>query len=260
MTFDAEQVLPGFVDRIVRVGDTVRRPSGWWTPATAALLQHYERVGFGLAPRHLGFDSRGREIVSFISGCTVNERTIDTAVLGAAVRRLHDAGRGFTPPTGTQWQDGTAAARADEVYCHNDLGPWNILGTDAEVTAFIDFDHVAPKQPVWELADLTYRFGPLYADDFLAGFDWHPSIRDRASRIAALLRGYGRSRVEVEALLSVLVPNLQRHVVRLLARAEASRGRASQVAREGADVDAAACAWTKEHLRDLGEALRTAVS
>ena len=248
-------MLPGFVDRIVRVADTVRRPAEPWTPAVSALLQHYERVGFALAPRHLGYDTEGRQVLSFVAGSTLNERTVDPLAVGSAVRRLHDAGQDFVMPAGTSWHNSAGSAAEGEVLCHNDLGPWNILGTDDEVSAFIDFDTVAPKNPKWELADLAYRFGPLYADDFLARFDWHPTIGERASRIAALLDGYGWPQGRRHQVVGILVENLQQHVDRLTARAWHLQGRAAQVNRDGAAVDAASRDWTAEHLPGLASAL-----
>ena len=53
---------------VVRVGETVRRPAGPWTPAVHALLRHLEGVGFAGAPRALGFDDRGREVLSYVEG------------------------------------------------------------------------------------------------------------------------------------------------------------------------------------------------
>ena len=52
----------------VRIGDTVRRRSGRWTPAVHALLRHLESVGFDAAPRVLGMDGQGREVLSYIEG------------------------------------------------------------------------------------------------------------------------------------------------------------------------------------------------
>ena len=52
----------------VRVGETVRRTSYAWSPAVIDLLQHVEREGFDGAPRALGFDDRGREVLAFIPG------------------------------------------------------------------------------------------------------------------------------------------------------------------------------------------------
>src|ERR1039457_48578 len=63
---DAETPLSGgnMSSGIVRVGDTVRRPAGPWTPAVHALLSHLHAAGFRGAPRPLGIDERGRETPS----------------------------------------------------------------------------------------------------------------------------------------------------------------------------------------------------
>ena len=66
---DAEVLLHGGITNaglVSRVGDTVRRPWRPTSPATHALLDHLERVGFDGAPRFLGVDDRGREILSYI--------------------------------------------------------------------------------------------------------------------------------------------------------------------------------------------------
>jgi hypothetical protein len=36
---------------IVRIGETVRRPPGYWTSAVHGLLRHLESIGFEAAPR-----------------------------------------------------------------------------------------------------------------------------------------------------------------------------------------------------------------
>jgi hypothetical protein len=51
---------------VVRVGNTVRRPTGPHTPFVHSLLRHLEEVGFDGAPRVLGIDEQGREILTFI--------------------------------------------------------------------------------------------------------------------------------------------------------------------------------------------------
>lgn len=55
---------------VVRVGDTVRRPTGAHTIAVHQLLAHLEKVGFEGAPRAHGFDERGREVLEWIPGAT----------------------------------------------------------------------------------------------------------------------------------------------------------------------------------------------
>lgn len=53
---------------VVRIGDTVRRPTGPWTPAVHGLLRHLEQVGFLGAPRVLGSDEQDREILEYVPG------------------------------------------------------------------------------------------------------------------------------------------------------------------------------------------------
>src|SRR5262249_12799626 len=53
---------------ILHIGQTVHRPTHWWTPAVHELLKYLESVGFPYSPRVLGFDEQGREVLSFIEG------------------------------------------------------------------------------------------------------------------------------------------------------------------------------------------------
>src|SRR3954451_8300444 len=53
---------------VVRVGDTVRRTMYPWSASVHLLLQHLESVGFGGAPRFLGIDDKGREVLSYVEG------------------------------------------------------------------------------------------------------------------------------------------------------------------------------------------------
>jgi hypothetical protein len=56
----------GSVSTVVRVGDTVRRPPG--RRFVRELLGFFERSGWGAAPRFLGTDEQGREILTFVAG------------------------------------------------------------------------------------------------------------------------------------------------------------------------------------------------
>jgi hypothetical protein len=69
-----ERLEGGYQDGAVRVGDTVRRSTGPWTPAVHALLAHLADKGFTGAPRPLGFDERGREVLTFLEGETIGIR------------------------------------------------------------------------------------------------------------------------------------------------------------------------------------------
>ncbi|PWU45424.1 hypothetical protein DLJ46_21535 [Micromonospora globispora] len=61
-----ELLSGGFIAEVVRVGDTVRRTPPANADFVAALLRHLERVGAGLAPRYLGTDERGRQVLSHL--------------------------------------------------------------------------------------------------------------------------------------------------------------------------------------------------
>src|SRR5438034_8054964 len=62
-----ETPLGGNLNDAVRIGDTVHRRAGPWTPAVHALLRYLERASFP-APRVVGTDAQGREVLRFIEG------------------------------------------------------------------------------------------------------------------------------------------------------------------------------------------------
>jgi len=62
------ELTGGNMSSVQRIGDTVRRETGPWSPAVHALLRFLQDVGFAGAPRFLGIDGQGREILSFIDG------------------------------------------------------------------------------------------------------------------------------------------------------------------------------------------------
>ena len=123
-----QQEIPlhgGNISTVVRVGDTVRRNAGPWTPAVHALLRHLEYVGFTGAPRALGIDERGREVLSYLDGeCGeyplaphwVTEEALVT--VATMLRMFHDAQYGFQPPPG-----GVALVRAAAAGHRGDLPP-----------------------------------------------------------------------------------------------------------------------------------------
>ncbi len=53
---------------LVRVGETVRRPRIAESDLVEALLLYLQRCGFDGAPRFLGIDDAGRQVLSFVHG------------------------------------------------------------------------------------------------------------------------------------------------------------------------------------------------
>lgn len=136
---------------VVRVGDTVRRPMGASADYVHDLLLHLERRGFDGAPRYLGVDRSGREILSFIDGFAPPhngfELTEEAVRAGARlVRDVHDL---------TQ---GTPFAADAEVAAHRNLSQPNFVFRDMIPIAIIDWDITGPGTRVENLGEFLWAF------------------------------------------------------------------------------------------------------
>jgi hypothetical protein len=150
----------------VRIGNTVRRRTGHWTPAVHALLRHLEAVGFDAVPKVLGFDGQGREILTYVDGDAgvypLRQTLWSDSVLDQVaelLRRYHDATVGFVPPSNASWLHGVR--EPVEVICHGDMAPYNCIYRRDRIVCFIDFDWAEPGPRLWDLAEAAYRFVPL---------------------------------------------------------------------------------------------------
>jgi hypothetical protein len=143
----------------------VHRSTSSGTQAVHALLAHLELVGFDGAPRVLGFDSEGREVLSFIAGGGPSHTDDELARVSQLIRELHDSTEAFKGPPDPQWQFMVGAPQQGDVVCHNDLSPDNtIYDPGGTPRAFIDWDLAAPAPRIWDVAWAVYRFIPLYDD------------------------------------------------------------------------------------------------
>lgn len=152
------------MNTVSRIGETVRRPAGEWTPTIHRLLRHARERGVTWAPEPLGYDDVGREVLSFISGEVPHDmprwvwsETVLTDV-AQAVREWHDASSDFDR-VGAVWN--FEAHEPAEVICHNDFAPYNCVFRDGRFAGAIDFDLCSPGPRLWEIAYTAYRFVPL---------------------------------------------------------------------------------------------------
>lgn len=216
-----EIALGGNLSDAVRVGDTVRRRAGAWTPAVHALLRHLEAVGFEGSPRVVGTDEQGREVLAYIEGDgptgwpdPMPEYVWRDANLIAAarlLRRYHDAQAGFTPPLLASWR---WPSNSGEVICHNDVAPFNAVFRDGELFAMVDFDNAGPGRRLWDVAMGIWRWVPIYGDS-------DPTVRDRAARVRLFCDAYGlgpERKDVIDALLD------RQKAGREFARGEVARG------------------------------------
>ena len=144
----------GSVSAVVRVGDTVRRPpSGRFVHD---LLGFFERSGWDGAPRFLGVDERGREILSFVDGYVAWPPGTAGVTQEASLARVAELVREFHDLTA-----GTPLAGEREVVCHNDLAPNNtvyVRGAGLRPVAFIDWDLAAPGRRIDDVAHACWQY------------------------------------------------------------------------------------------------------
>jgi Ser/Thr protein kinase RdoA (MazF antagonist) len=227
-----EEVLAGGnMTVVVRVGDTVRRPAGRWTPTIHALMRHLRVSGFENVPEPLGIDDRGREIISLLPGAPAtyplpafvwSDATL-TAV-AQFLRAFHDASVGFVAPPGGRWQ--WPAHEPAEVICHNDFAPYNLMFEDGMLTGVIDLDLASPGPRVWDMAYTAYRFVPL-TDPGNPDAPF-PGADSQTRRLAAFCSAYADSRVKPADVLESAAAKLQ-ELVAFIER-QAAAGDAAQAA------------------------------
>jgi hypothetical protein len=196
---------------VVRIGETVRRQAGAWTPAVHALLRHLRGNGFQQAPEPLGVDEQGREILTLLPGRVATYPLpafvwSDDTLLAIArlLAAYHDATVGFEPPAGTVWQ--WPAHQPSEVLCHNDVAPYNLLFEEGRPTGLIDFDTASPGPRVWDLAYAAYRFVPLTDP---ANFDApSPGPDEQARRLSRLCDSYSTRCIRPADVLDAAIARL----------------------------------------------------
>jgi hypothetical protein len=193
-----ERLEGGNVGGAVRVGDTVRRSAGPWTPAVHALLAHLAGTGFTGAPRPLGFDEQGREVLAFLEGESVGYRRPRPAWVHAEdtldqvarwMRAFHRAVAGFVPPPGAVWRgDGTWSPGL--IIAHNDAATYNAAWHQGKLTGFFDWDFAGPATPAWDLAFAAFSWVPLHARHVVAA-EGFTDFTARPRRLDRFLHTYG---------------------------------------------------------------------
>ena len=217
----------GDMNVVVRVGDTVRRPP---EPShVIELLQWYERVGFDGAPRFLGHDAQGREILSFVEGrpafAPVPSSDEVVAAIGALLRRAHDAQDGFAPP--------------ELVIGHGDLFWTNVIFRDGLPAALIDWELARPMTRALEVAMAATYWAGIRIDEQLV--EWGIPTERRGERLRILCDAYGLGVDERDSLLRELIDFRRERLAKGLWRG------ATPI-----EVIRANLRWTEEHMAELG--------
>lgn len=199
MIDDEAPLAGGKLNTVVRVGDTVRRAAGPWTPTVHALLTHVRSRGFDLCPEPFGLDNQGREVLTYVPGQTTGwtmpwpDWTRDEALLaevGSAAAAYHRAVADFRPAGEVEWFFGPAALSPDQIVCHHDIAPYNVVVADGHLCAVIDWDLAGPGTVRSELAFIAWQWVPLHDPVVTSMFGWSEPP-DRGRRLRVLLDAYG---------------------------------------------------------------------
>jgi hypothetical protein len=254
---------------VVRAGDTVRRPVGPHSPLVHALLSHLESAGFEGAPRFLGIDGAGREVLTYIDGEVAGRPRppwiadeTRLASVGRLVRAYDDAAASFDPPPGVlpDMQPAEPAgippapSYPPELIGHVDITPENVVFRDGRAYALIDFDLAKPATRADEMFNAMLWWAPLTDPS-----DVDPLLRnlDVPRRARILADAYAMSGTDRERIIEVAMLRTRRSWHLMKQRAETQGGGWQRMWDEGVgDVIKRREAWLDRHAAALTAALR----
>lgn len=207
-----EELSGGNVSSVFRKGDKVLRERKPDSSNIHQLLQHLEAKGFPYAPKYLGTDEKGREVLSYIEGIAGNYPLpsymwSDSSLQGIAemLRKYHDFVSDFE--FDETWNPIDLTPLPFEVICHNDFAIYNIIFAHQKPVGVIDFDLAGPGPRIWDIAYALYTCIPLsrlYHSE-QGEVIYYDSKRDAVgvkNRIEGFFESYGR---EIDADVIVMV-------------------------------------------------------
>jgi hypothetical protein len=206
---------------VFRVGDTVHRAMGRWSPAVHDLLEYLASVQFTHAPRVLGVDEEGREVLTYFNGVSGRESWKEVVPLAglrsfaALLRSYHDAVKGYKPRSGLEWALADHAPRSGEIVCHCDFGPWNIVWSGSKPIGIVDWDFASPAPAMYDVAYALEYVAPFRDDETCVKWLAYPKPPDRRKRIEAFAKAYGLTTAsglvdEVVAVQEAAIENVRR--------------------------------------------------
>jgi Phosphotransferase enzyme family len=242
---------------VIRVGDTVVRPTAPCWRATHALLGHLAAAGFDGAPRVLAVGP-ATETLTYIDGrAAVPPVPADTLTDDALVSiadllcRYHRAAASFDP-SGYRWPRPVPAQFRTGLVSHNDAHPANLVFRDGRAVALIDFDWAGPGSAAWDVAAAARYWAPLLDEQ-----DITDGRQGRAlERFAIFVNASGLTRAERRQAAEAVVANHDWTYAIVTEAAAAGHQGFADHWRSVARQAARARRWCLRHQRDLLAAAR----
>lgn len=201
------------MEEIIIVDNEVHRPTGHWTKQIHKLLLYLREEGFYFAPNPLGFDEQGREILSFVKGKTgdypLSENVASTnALISSAklLRAYHDVSQKFLNQDLQSLDWMFPSKNPQEVICHSDFAPYNIVFEGEQAVGVIDFDTAHPGPRKWDIVYALYRFAPFTSPHNEDGFG---NIEDQILRACLFCKAYGLPKENRIGIVDLMIERLQ---------------------------------------------------
>jgi hypothetical protein len=210
----------------------VRRPVRPNTAFVVRVLGHLEATGVTWAPRALGIDEHGMEVLSWVPGETPGSGDdVDVLALARIVRELHDLTENFV--------------EGSECVIHDDLQPRNTVVQGRRPVGLIDWEQARPGRRVDDVANLCWSFlePTPRSDPWEIGRRWRLvveayGLHDRALLVPTVL-----------ARMATCAGDIEREAAR------GSTKHRSLAHRGDHDAIRAMRAWVSEHARPLHRAV-----
>jgi hypothetical protein len=242
---------------VIRVGDTVLRPTAPCWPATHALLAHLRTVGFQGAPQVLAANA-ATEVLTYIDGRAAvpplpADTLTDAALVSVAelLSRYHEAARSFDP-AGYQWPRPIPARFRTGLVSHNDVHPANLVFRDGRAVGLIDFDLAGPGSAAWDIAAAARNWAPLQDDQDITDSRQGRSLE----RFGIFVDACGLTRAERRLAAEAVIANHDWTFAIVTEAAAAGHPGFADYWRKAAEPTARARQWCVRHRRDLLAAVR----
>lgn len=187
------------VNRLRRVcvkDGVVTRPAAAWSRTVHALLRYLRGQGLTCVPEPLEVESGVERLVAIegdagAAGWAHQHSEAGLRSAARLLRTIHDASIGWDPPDGAIFCAADLAPVKEAVWCHGDVGPWNMVWHGDEAVALIDWDFLHRGSRLDDVAYALRWFTPARDDEMALTWHHFASVPDRAARVRIFLDTYG---------------------------------------------------------------------